>query len=127
VSLATTITSNLDETARALASAEQRAEARLRAINIRANRDLLRFVKANVVHVRSGNLRDHLVVIGPFDVATGALEATIEAPGVPYAAIEAERGGAHDWATRGVDEGEAILEKAAQDMERAIVEEMERG
>src|SRR5260221_3190700 len=104
--------------------AEQKAEARLRAINVRGARDLLKIAR-RVVHVKSGRLRDGLVVEGPFDIATGTLEARVSAPSVPYATIEADRGGAHDFASRTIEEGAGVIDQIAHDMEAAIIAVME--
>lgn len=123
--LTTDLQSTLGQTTRHLQGAEQRVEARLRGINIRGARELLR-VARNVVHVQSGRLQAGLIVEGPFDVGTGALEARVSAPSVPYGAAEAARGGEHDWPTRTLSEGQGAIDQVAADMERAIVEEMSR-
>lgn len=105
-------------------NAEQQAEARLRAINIRASRQLLRIAK-QVVHVQSGRLREGLIVQGPFDIGSGTLESEISAPSVPYATIEAARGSDHDYPARTLLAGEGVIRQAEQDMEAAIVAVME--
>jgi len=124
MSLSVDVTSNLDQTARAYAGSEQRAEAKIRAINVRASRELLK-VARSVVHVKTGRLRDGLIVEGPFNVASGELVATISAPSVSYADIEAARGGLHDFATRTIAEGASVIDQAAADMEAAIIAVME--
>jgi hypothetical protein len=125
MSLHTDITSNLDQTRRNLASAEQRVENRLRGINNRALRELQRIARS-VVHVRSGRLQRGLVIQGPYNVGSGTLEASVSAPTVPYAGEEASRGGEHDFVTRTLEVGQGVIDQAAQDMERAIVEEIEK-
>lgn len=114
------ITSDLARLVRDLRSAEQKADDRLRGINIRASRELLKIARANV-HVVSGRLQRGLAVQGPFNVATGTLEAQVSAPSVPYAALEAERGGDHDYAARTLREGAGVIDGAAEDMEQALI------
>lgn len=124
MSLDTSITSDLDQTKRALAGAEQKVENKLRGINNRALRELQKIARS-VVHVKSGRLQRGLEIQGPFNVATGELIATVSAPTVPYADLEVERGGAHDFVTRTLEQGASVIDKAAQDMEQAIVDVME--
>lgn len=124
MSVQTTTTSNIDRVVSDLRTADQRANDRLRGINVRASRDLLRIARS-VVHVVSGRLQAGLAVQGPFNVATGALEATISAPSVPYAAHEVERGSDHDFPSRTLLAGERVIDQAAEDMERALVDIVE--
>ena len=124
MSLETTISSNLDQTARSLAGAEQRTENRLRGLNIRGARELLK-VARRVVHVRTGRLRDSLFVSGPFDVGSGAFEADV-ITNVSYAPLEIARGGEHDFVTRALTEGQSIIDDTAAAMEQAIIEEVNR-
>src|SRR5690349_19445735 len=120
MSLTTEITSDLQTLIADLRSAEQRADDKLRGINTRAARDLLKLARS-IVHVKSGRLRDGLVIEGPFNVGTGTLEARISAPSVPYADEEVARGGAHDYATRTLEDGQGIIDQAAEDMEAALI------
>lgn len=105
---------------------ERAAESRLRAINTRGARELLR-VARRVVHVRTGRLRDGLIVTGPYNVATGAVESTVSAPSVPYAKYEIERGGDHDFVARTYEEGAGVFQAIAQDMEDALIAVMREG
>lgn len=118
--LTTTITSTLPD----FRTAEQKAEDKIRGINVRAARDLLRVARA-VTHEKSGRLKGGLAIQGPFNIATGTLEARISAPSVPYAEAEAARGGEHDFATRMLEEGAGIIDQAAEDIEQAIIAIME--
>lgn len=120
MSIQTEISSDLRRISRDLRTAEQKADDKLRGINIRASRELLKIARANV-HVVSGRLQRGLAVQGPFNVATGTLEAQISAPSVPYAAIEAEKGGDHDYAARTLAQGQGVIDDAAEDMEQALI------
>lgn len=80
---------------------------------IRAMRDLLR-VARSVVHVQTGRLRDSLYIIQP-SIAGEFTESSIAAT-VPYAAAEADRGGAHDYPARTIEEGQAIIDQLADDL-----------
>ena len=120
----TTITSDLPRLVTDLRTAEQRVDDRLRGINIRAARALLRIAREEV-HVVTGRLQQGLAVQGPFNVARGTLEARVAAPNVPYAAIEAAKGDTHDYPTRTLTVGAGIIDQAADDMERAILAVME--
>jgi hypothetical protein len=102
-----------------LRSVDQKAGAKLRAINVRGARGLLR-VARSVVHVKKGNLRDSLFVEGPFDVSSGTFEARVTSSRI-YADIEADRGAAHDFAGRTISEGQAIIDQTATDMEDALI------
>ena len=124
MSLQTNIISDLERITRDLRTADRRADDRLRGINIRATRQLLRIARAEV-HVVSGRLQAGLAVQGPFNIASGVLEAQISAPSVPYAAEEAARGGAHDYAARTLAAGAGVIDQAAEDMEQAIIDVME--
>lgn len=123
MTLETTIASDLQKLITDLRSAEQRADDKLRGINIRAARDLLRLARS-VVHVQSGRLQGSLHVEGPFNIGTGTLEARVTS-NVPYASEEIARGSEHDYATRTLTEGASIIEQAAQDMEKALIAIME--
>jgi hypothetical protein len=123
MSLQTDITSDLQTLIRDLRSAETRADDKLRGINIRAARELLKLARS-IVHVRSGRLQASLHIEGPFDVGTGTLEARVTS-NVPYAEEEVARGSEHDYAARTIDEGQSIIEQAAQDMEQALIAIME--
>lgn len=120
MSLQTEITSDLEKLVNDLRSADQKADDKLRGINIRAARDLLKLARS-IVHVKSGRLRDGLVIDGPFNVGTGTLEARISAPSVPYADEEVARGGEHDFASRTLEDGAGVIDQAAQDMEQTLI------
>lgn len=120
MSLSIEITSTLAADAARYERASQRADEKLRGINTRAARELLRLARS-IVHVQTGRLRDGLILDGPFNIGTGTLEARISAPSVPYASLEAARGGEHDFAARTLAEGAVIITAAAQDMERALI------
>lgn len=119
-----TIDSDIPQVVADLRTAEEKADAKLRAINTRGARELLKLART-LVHVRTGRLRDGLIVEGPFDIATGVLEARVSAPSVPYAEAEFDRGGEHDTPARTLEEGQDILDGIAQDMEAAIAQIME--
>jgi hypothetical protein len=125
MSLHTDLQSTIGQTTRHLRGVEERTEARLRGINLRGTRELLKIAR-NLVHERTGRLKAGLIIEGPYDVASGTLEARVAAPTVVYAAEEAKRGGEHDYATRTLEAGQGVIDKVADDMERAIVEEMNR-
>lgn len=124
MSLQTSITSDIERLVNDLRTAERRADDKLRGINIRASRELLKLAK-QIVHVQSGRLQRGLIVEGPFDIGPGTLEARIAAPSVPYAEAEVDRGSDHDYATRTLIAGERIIDQAAEDMEAALVAIME--
>jgi hypothetical protein len=121
--LHTDITSDIAERAAQIAQAEARVEARLRGINIRAARQLLSIARS-VVHVQTGRLRDSLHIQGPFDIGTGALEVAVVS-NVPYAGQEAGKGGEHDYPSLTIQQGQSIIDQAAEDMELAIIAVME--
>lgn len=119
MSLETSITSDLQKLITDLRSAETRADDKLRGINIRAARELLAIARG-VVHVKSGRLQGSLHIEGPFNVGTGTLEARVVS-NVPYADLEIARGSEHDYAARTIEDGSAVIEQAAQDMEAALI------
>lgn len=120
MSLATEITSDIQKLITDLRSAEQKADDKLRALNVKGIRKLLAIAR-RVVHVQSGNLRDHLAIAGPFNIGTGTLEARVYAPGVRYAEAEIARGGDHDFATRTLEEGAAAIDETAEEIEQALI------
>ncbi len=120
MSLQTEITSDLAQVVRDLRNAETRADDKLRAINVKGIRKLLAIARG-VVHVKSGRLQSGLVIDGPFNIGTGTLEAKVYAPSVPYAGEEIKRGGAHDFASRTLEEGQGAIDETAQEMERALI------
>lgn len=121
--LDTKLSSNIAQIAADLRTIEQKADAKLRAINTRAGRQILAVARA-VVHVQTGRLRDSLRIEGPFDIVSGSFELRV-VTNVPYAEEEIARGGEHDYATRTVQDSAGIVDQAAEDMERAIVVLME--
>jgi len=81
--------------------------------------DAIRDYAKSIEHVKSGNMRDSTVRLGPFPVGEGALEATIQS-GAFYAEEEVQRGGTHDWATRALADQATQLQQLADTLaERA--------
>jgi hypothetical protein len=119
MALETEYQSDLPQLIADLRSVDQKANAKLRAINLRGARGLLG-VARSVVHVKSGDLRDSLFVEGPFNTSTGGFMARVTSTR-PYADIEADKGGEHDFAGRTITEGEAIIDQTATDMEDALI------
>lgn len=108
-----------------IAQAPSRIERRFAGRTIQATRELLK-VARQVVHRRSGRLRDSLVVDGPYPVAGGGVEARVRAT-VPYAAREVSHGGAHDYPTRTLETGQPILDALTRDLVLIVIEETGAG
>lgn len=121
MSLTIDIQSPILDQARQIATAPGRIEERHAQIHAQIAARLLALDRA-VVHVKTGRLRAGLAIQGPFGVGVGTLESRIAAPSVPYAADEAKRGGAHDFAAQTIDQATAILDQFVHALEQAILE-----
>lgn len=126
MSLQTDISSDISETARRMAAADEIAQRRIESIFGRVARDMLKLEK-DIVHVKTGRLRAGLEVQGPINIARGELVATLSAPSVPYADEEAGRNGTHDFARRTIYEGQNIIDRGAQEMGDAIITALQGG
>src|SRR5262245_22323740 len=117
--------SDLDSLERDMLAAQQQLEARIRGRLTTAIRQLLG-VARGVVHVRSGDLRDSLYIIQPSLIAPEITESDIAAR-VFYAEQEADKGGAHDYPARTIEEGAAIIDSLAEDVAALIVQALGAG
>jgi len=72
---------------------------------IEATEDIRAYVQS-IMHKRTGHMALSTHRLGPFPIGQGALETQILS-GAWYAELEVERGGGHDWATRGLSESGA--------------------
>lgn len=78
-----------------------------------AMRELLA-IEQGVVHVKSGDLRDSLHIIEPSTI--GNLTTSILAPDVSYAALEADRGGPHDFPAVTLEQGDTVIQALRDDV-----------
>jgi len=115
-----TLESDLSKQATKAQAALVAAQTRQQAATAKAARALLQIMQ-NLSHVKTGRMRASEVVNGPFEVATGAYEVTI-GPTVDYAEHEVARGGDHDFVTRTLEAGQAVLDALRAELESAIVE-----
>lgn len=106
--------SDLERLARDLEGAPERLTNQINGRITRAMR-LLLAVARGVVHVRSGDLRDSLYIIAPSLIAPDFTESQIAAR-VFYAEEEADKGGAHDYPARTIEEGAAIIDGLTEDV-----------
>lgn len=74
--------------------------------------DAVKEYTQSIMHRVSGHMADSTHRLGPFPVGDGALESTIQS-GAWYAQEEVDRGGDHDWATRGLADQAATLQQLA--------------
>lgn len=112
--------SQLDQLERDLLAAQANLEPRIRGRITTAMRQLLA-VARGVVHVQSGDLRDSLYIIAPSIVAPEITESDIVAR-VSYDEQEADKGGAHDYPARTIEEGAAIIDRLTEDVAALIAQ-----
>src|SRR6476646_5680648 len=106
--------SDLSDLTRDLENAPARIARLVAGRMTRAQRDLLG-VARSVVHVKSGELRDSLYVVAPAYQGASIGEWEIAARSA-HGMYEVERGGAHDYVARTLEDGAGIIDSAADDI-----------
>jgi hypothetical protein len=106
--------SDLQDLTRDLEAAPARIAQRVAGRMTRAQRELLG-VARRVVHVRTGKLRDSLSIDPPSYVGADLSEFGVSAR-VSYAGYEVAKGGEHDYVARTLEEGQAVIDSAANDI-----------
>src|SRR4051812_2350589 len=103
--------SDLQDLTRDLEQAPARIARQVAGRMVRAQRELLG-VARGVVHVQSGDLRDSLYIVAPYDIGAGITEFDV-ASNLSYAINEVDKGGAHDYVARTLEDGAGIIDAAA--------------
>jgi hypothetical protein len=98
---------DLEAYIRLLETADEKISREHARLLIEATEDIKSYVKS-IMHKRTGNMIAATYRLGPFPVGEGGLETQISS-GAWYSELEVERGGTHDWATRGLDEQQARI------------------
>jgi len=99
------------------------ADDRLSAANVRLLTEAIDDLKTyaqQIGHRQTGLMDDSMHRLGPFPVGSGILEARVES-GAFYAEDEVAKGGAHDWATRTIDENDARILQLQLEVEQALI------
>lgn len=110
-------TSQLEQLARDQQQAAQQLQNRINGRITRAMRQLLGVARGDV-HVRSGELRDSLSIVAPS--LSGEFTTSNIQSRVSYAELEADKGGAHDYAARTIEDGQAIIDGLTADIAELV-------
>ncbi len=112
--------SDLADLTRDLEQAPARIARKVAGRMTRAQRELLGAAR-QVVHVKTGELRDSLYVVSPSYLGAEVSEWAIEARSA-HGLYEVERGGAHDYVARTLEDGAGIIDGAAEDLAELVAQ-----